>query len=124
MQEIQSAAKAKQLAQRLAMELALSRCGGKSEMHVGFLYDARRVRLVETREYPELDPGGGGHCDGERPGLVASFERGDGRRFELLVFHLAAGSEAGRVTQRKAQWRRGHRIARTSKVWLPSARPE
>jgi endonuclease/exonuclease/phosphatase family metal-dependent hydrolase len=114
-QEIQSAAKARDLARRLSMELSLSRCGGRSEMFVGFLYDARRVRLVETREYPELDPGGGGSCAGDRPGLVASFDGAD-RRFELLVFHLAAGSERERVAQRKEQWRRAHRIAKLSKV--------
>lgn len=114
-QEIQSETKARDLARRLSMELALSRCGGRSEMFVGFLYDARRVRLVETREYPELDPGGGGSCGGDRPGLVASFDAAD-RRFELLVFHLAAGGERARVAQRKEQWRRAYRIAKLSKV--------
>jgi endonuclease/exonuclease/phosphatase family metal-dependent hydrolase len=114
-QEIQSETKARELARRLSMELALSRCGGRGEMFVGFLYDARRVRLVETREYPELDPGGGGSCAGDRPGLVATFD-GPDRRFELLVFHLAAGGEKERVAQRKEQWRRAHRIAKLSKV--------
>jgi endonuclease/exonuclease/phosphatase family metal-dependent hydrolase len=120
-QEIQSEEKARELARRLStasrtMELKLSRCGGRSEMHVGFIYDRVRVRLLDTTEYPELDPAGGGHCDGDRPGLVASFERADGRRFELLVFHLAAGGEAERVAQRKEQWRRAHRIAKLAKV--------
>src|SRR5437870_744442 len=35
-QEIQSETKARELARRLSMELALSRCGGRSEMFVGF----------------------------------------------------------------------------------------
>jgi endonuclease/exonuclease/phosphatase family metal-dependent hydrolase len=121
-QEIQSEPKLRELARRLSddqrsMEVALSRCGGSGKMHVGFLYDVRRVKLLETREYPELDPGGKEACGGDRPGLVARFERmePEGRRFELLVFHLAAGSEPARVATRKEQWRRAHRIAKLAR---------
>jgi endonuclease/exonuclease/phosphatase family metal-dependent hydrolase len=86
-------------------------------MHVGFVFDAKRVKLLDTREYPELDPEGKGACAGDRPGLVARFERlePEGRRFELLVFHLAAGSEPARVATRKEQWRRAHRIAKLAR---------
>ena len=49
-----------------------SRCGGRLGMHVGFVYDAARVKLAGTpREFPELDPEAEdeGACgDGDRPG--------------------------------------------------------
>lgn len=86
--------------------LALSDCAGKSRMHVGFVYDTARVELVGRREYPELDPDGGGSCGaGERPGLLGRFSAG-GEPFELLVVHLAAGGDEDRAARRRQQWER------------------
>jgi endonuclease/exonuclease/phosphatase family metal-dependent hydrolase len=120
-QEIQSEPMALDLARRLSrhgrrMEVALSRCGGRSAMRVGFLYDATRLTLLGTKEYPELDPTGEGSCAGDRPGLVGTFEPagGGGRRFQLLVLHLVAGGDADKVARRKEQWRRAYRIAAQS----------
>ena len=111
-QEIQSETKLRDLAGRLSRRATLSRCGGKSEMQIGFLYDGRRVKLVSTREYPELDPGGGGRCDaGERPGLLGVFEDG-ARTVHLLAIHLTPGGDAGAFAKRKVQWQRAHAIAR------------
>jgi endonuclease/exonuclease/phosphatase family metal-dependent hydrolase len=90
--------------------LALSRCAGKSKMHVGFVYDTERVRLGEQIEYPELDPDGGGSCSlGERSGLLGRFAR-DAGPFELLVVHLVAGGEEDKAARRRVQWERALRI--------------
>jgi endonuclease/exonuclease/phosphatase family metal-dependent hydrolase len=119
-QEIQDDAKVKDLARRASTggrryEVALSRCGGKSQMKVGFLYDAERVALRRTREYPELDPGGGGSCGaGERAGLLGVFaprgDDGDEHLLHLLVVHLRKGGEADDVARRQKQWERAYEI--------------
>src|SRR6185295_12773268 len=84
--------------------LALSRCGGRSEMHVGFVYDSARVALDGTREFPELDPDGRGGCSvGQRPGFLGRFRHAD-RPFELLVVHLAAGGDPDNAAKRRRQW--------------------
>ena len=94
--------------------LALSQCGGKRAMHVGFVYDSRRVKLAATREFPELDPDGEGTChDGDRPGLLGDFLI-RGKRFGLLVVHLAAGRE--QVAARQAQWERALSILRRQRA--------
>lgn len=124
-QEIQSERRLGELADRLSehgrrFTYALSKCGGKSEMRVGFLYDERRVTLVETREFPELAPDERADCGVERPGLLGRFvRRSDGEKFQLLVVHLAAGGE--KFEKRKEQWRRAHRIARDAHVHGPLA---
>jgi endonuclease/exonuclease/phosphatase family metal-dependent hydrolase len=117
-QEIQSEKKLRDVAQRLSQgrrrfDVVLSRCGGKSEMHVGFLYDTEKLSVISTKEYPELDPNGGVSCNGERPGFAATFEEKNGKktRFALLVVHLLFGGERERVDLRKAQWRKAHTIA-------------
>lgn len=111
-QEIQSEPKLRQLAARLSgasrtYRVALSTCGGKSEMRVGFLYDERRVTLASTKEYPELDPGGDGRCTaGERPGFLGVFKDGE-RIVHLLAVHLAKGD----LSKRRKQWESAHAIA-------------
>jgi endonuclease/exonuclease/phosphatase family metal-dependent hydrolase len=121
LQEIQSVDGTRELARRLSRggrsyTYVLSSCGGRSAMHVGFLYDETRVRLGKTREYPELDPSGGGACSsGERAGLAATFERKDHARapstFTLLAVHLVAGADEEKMARRREQWKRAHRIA-------------
>ncbi len=117
-QEIMSERKLKDVARRLSQgrrrfEVALSRCGGKSAMHVGFLYDAEKLTLLATTEYPELDPDGRGACkQGERPGFAATFEDKEKRRkMTLLVVHFLFGGEKERFELRKEQWRKAHAIA-------------
>ena len=97
---------------RRSFDVALSRCGGKSKMHVGFLYDKEKLTLLSTTEYPELDPEGGGNCNGERPGFAGTFEDKEKRRkVTLLVVHFLYGGEKERFEMRKAQWRKAHAIA-------------
>lgn len=91
---------------------ALSRCGGKRSLHVGFLYDPRAVTLESLREFPSLDPAGGEACSGDdRSGLLAVFVH-RGRRVHALTVHLAAGGEPERVERRRRQWERLLTIAR------------
>ena len=115
-QEIEDPAALARLAGRLGAGRrtyapALSRCGGTSEMRVGFLYDRARVELRGVREYPELDPNAEGSCTrGERPGLAGEFSW-QGTRFDLLVVHLAARGEEEFALKRRSQWRRAFAIA-------------
>ncbi len=124
LQEVQKVASVRDLALRISHDgrhyaYVLTKCSGRSEMHVGFLYDESRVRLVSTREYPELDPAAPDSCGVERSGLVAKMERtgssGEGTAknpsFQLLVLHLIAGGEAGKQKKRREQWQRAHEIA-------------
>lgn len=122
-QEIQSKEKLGELADRLSrvrgrrFAVALSTCGGKSAMHVGFLYDTTRVEVLSTREYPQLDPGGDGACvTGERPGFAVTFTRAKTKsldaRFTLLAVHMIAGGDREKIERRKKQWRDAHAIAK------------
>jgi endonuclease/exonuclease/phosphatase family metal-dependent hydrolase len=110
-QEIQSEAKLRDLAGRLPRryETVLSRCGGRSEMRLGFLYDPGRLTLERTREYPELDPDGRGACDGERPAFLGVFRAGR-RTVSLLSVHFIPGGEREKMTRRKEQWDKVHCI--------------
>jgi endonuclease/exonuclease/phosphatase family metal-dependent hydrolase len=117
-QEIQSEPGLRHLERRLTREgrsfsHVLASCGGRSQMRVGFLFDTRRVALRATREYPELDPAGGGSCgDGDRAGLLGVFERGD-ETLHLLTMHLAHGGQADKAAHRKLQWQRAYAIVDT-----------
>jgi endonuclease/exonuclease/phosphatase family metal-dependent hydrolase len=125
-QEVQSEKAGQDLARRVSKgarryTFTRSSCGGRSLMHLGFLYDTARVQLVSTKEYPELDPEGDGACStGERPGLAGLFER-DGKRFHLLAVHLAAGGEREKMQRRRVQWKRAHAIAAKLKETAPVA---
>ncbi len=118
-QEIERAPALEDLAARLStggrsFRVRLSACGGASGMHVGFLYDETRARLIASRELPELDPTGAGACStGERPGLAVTFaEARGGRAFTLLAVHLVAGGGSDRQQRRRAQWQLAHAAAR------------
>ena len=123
-QEVEKVESVRDLASRLShggrrFSYVLTKCSGKSKMHVGFLYDEERVKLLSTREYPELDPRGGEECGIERSGLAAKLERQDtssktelGAAFQLLVLHMIAGGEPSKQTRRREQWRRAHTIAK------------
>jgi endonuclease/exonuclease/phosphatase family metal-dependent hydrolase len=118
-QEIQSLPKMRELASRLSgrghrFDIVLSECGGRSAMRVGFLYDSSRVTVKGTREYPELEPDGGGSCTtGERAAVSAEIAVGNGEVIHLLVVHLAAGDE--KFDKRKEQWKRIYQITETLK---------
>jgi endonuclease/exonuclease/phosphatase family metal-dependent hydrolase len=115
-QEIKNEAKLRELAAALSSgsrvyKVALSRCGGRSEMRVGFIYDQRRVTLASTKEYPELAPGDDGRCSAvERPGFLGVFNDG-ARSLHLLAVHFQPGSDRGDYAKRTVQWTRAHKIA-------------
>jgi endonuclease/exonuclease/phosphatase family metal-dependent hydrolase len=117
-QEIEDPAVLERLASRLGRyTVALSRCGGGSNMRVGFLFDAKRVRLESLQEYAELDPRGEGACTrGDRPGLLGRFAATDGRRFALLAVHLTALGDEEFASKRRSQWRRAIAIAKSTPV--------
>jgi endonuclease/exonuclease/phosphatase family metal-dependent hydrolase len=110
-QEIQDLRRFEELRARLSRGgrdygAMLSRCGGKSEMLVGFLYDKKRVIPIERREYPELQEPGEGRChSGERAALLGVFAHGS-ERLHLLVMHLTAGGDSDKAAKRRDQWRR------------------
>ena len=109
-QEIESPERLAGLADRLGYRVALSRCGGGSGMHVGFLFRPDRVALEGSEEFPELAPDGRGRCErGERPGFLGKFRAGD-RPFALLAVHLAARADEENQAKRRAQWRRAIEI--------------
>jgi endonuclease/exonuclease/phosphatase family metal-dependent hydrolase len=115
-QEIEDPSRLERVAAKLGLRMALSRCGGASEMRVGFLYDPKKLRLESLHEYPELDPNGEGACTrGERPGLLARFEVNE-RSFALLAIHLAARGDEEFATKRRSQWRRAIAIATSQSV--------
>ena len=114
-QEIESEAALRHLERRLthdgrSFSHVLSSCGGRSQMRVGFLFDSRRVVLRASREYPELDPDGGGSCgDGDRAGLLGVFDHGN-ETLHLVTLHLAHGGQADKAAHRKLQWQRAYAI--------------
>lgn len=101
-------------ATRRRYEVALSACGGRRALHVGFLFDAEKVRLDEVREFPELRDDGKGSCSsGARAGLLGVFSARAGLRrvrTHLLTVHFPAGAEFGQAQERQAQWARALRI--------------
>jgi len=117
LQEVMDVARVRDLAASLSTStrhytFVLTKCSGKSAMHVGYLYDTGRVTLESTREYPELDPEGPDRCGDERSGLAAKFTaRRSHRAFQLLVLHMTAGGERSKQTKRREQWKRAHQIA-------------
>jgi endonuclease/exonuclease/phosphatase family metal-dependent hydrolase len=108
-QEIMAPARFERLVRRMGgagrdYRFAQSSCGGKSRMHLGFVYDARRVAYEGAQEFPELEPGGDGRChDGGRPGFLGRF-RADGKEIGLLAVHFEPGGEPEKMKRRREQW--------------------
>jgi endonuclease/exonuclease/phosphatase family metal-dependent hydrolase len=121
LQEIQDLALLRDVAARLSArsgrpyQSVVSRCGGRSRMHVGFLYAADRLRLDGTREFPELRDDDGGSCStGARAGLLATFSLRrliTRKRYALLVVHFPALGTPERAAERKMFWKRALTIA-------------
>lgn len=115
LQEVESAYRAGLLADRLSRDgrpwrAVVSTCGGRSGMHLAFVYDSSRLEATAVREYPNLAPDASGACnDGDRPGLLGSFRALDprtpgAREFSLLTVHFSAGDDTGRARRRREQW--------------------
>lgn len=122
LQEIQDAGLLQVLAAQLSArtgrryQSVLSQCGGRSQMHVGFLYDAERLRLEGTHEFPEMIEDRSGNCStGDRAGLLATFSLGrwfSRRSYSLLVVHFPALGTPQRAAERRVFWQRALGIAR------------
>jgi endonuclease/exonuclease/phosphatase family metal-dependent hydrolase len=113
-QEIRRPDRLEQLARdlggwRRSYRAVSSSCAGRQGMHVGFLYDARRVTLKGTREFRELLPDEGGCSEGDRPGFLAVFEAG-GQEVHALVVHLKSGGDDEEFRQRRQQIERLNRL--------------
>ena len=95
-----------------AYRVALSQCGGRSEMRVGFLSQTSVASRSRRREgLPELAPGDDGRCSAtERPGFLGVFTDG-ARSLHLLTIHFTPGNDQGAYARRKEQWARAHKIA-------------
>lgn len=94
----QAVAAGRRLVQRLNertggdYKLELSPCAPEDVQHVGFLYDAKRVRGSGFAELKELSEG---NCNNAvSPGLVGYFEYQSGLDHHLLAYHTWAGDSA------------------------------
>lgn len=115
LQEIKDRALLEQLASDLSRagnhqyRASTSECGGKRGLHVGFLYDAARLRLDGIREFPELQEDGQGSCSaGERAGFLATFSMRIGLRrirTHLLTVHFPLRDPV-QVRERMGYWAR------------------
>jgi len=72
--------------------LVLSRCidaRPRPQLTTGIVYDVKRVKLVATRDFPELRRDGRGECGrGVQPGVLGVFEDLRGRRLAVLSVHF------------------------------------
>lgn len=86
-------------------------CGRGSWFATGIVYDAASWRLVESREYPALDPRRREECTrGWASGLLGVFENAGGERIAALSVHLRAKPDGYPI--RREQWARALTIAR------------
>ncbi|MCS6898780.1 MAG: endonuclease/exonuclease/phosphatase family protein [Myxococcales bacterium] len=113
-QEIRRTDRLEQLARELSgsrrsYRAVSSLCAGHREMHVGFLYDAKKVTLKETREFRELLPEEGSCSEGDRPGFLGIFQVG-GDQLHALVVHLKSGGSEEDFRQRRQQIERLNRL--------------
>lgn len=84
----------------------LSRCGGRGQHHLGFVYKTKTVELLAFNEDLSItDPGGNVGCDtSSRPLGIALFRNLEtNRRFYGLAAHLKAGSGGEAVEKRHEQ---------------------
>lgn len=95
-------------------QVAVSDCGGRRGLHLGFLYDADAVRLDALREFPELRTDQGGSCSqGDRAGLLGVFSARSGLRrvqTHLLTVHFPAGGDLPQIEKRQQLWDRAVQI--------------
>jgi endonuclease/exonuclease/phosphatase family metal-dependent hydrolase len=99
-------------------QVDLQSCGGSSDQHVGFLWNASRVALLDLTDAWELNGAAigptGSACAGNlRPGRYASARTPLGLDFHILSVHLDSGTtnrdygHRRQATQRLAQIRVG-----------------
>jgi endonuclease/exonuclease/phosphatase family metal-dependent hydrolase len=86
--------------------LVTSRCGGdRAWFTTAIAWDADRLRAIEVRDYPGLDPGRSDGCDSlTQAGVLGVFEDGANERVALLSVHLSAHPR--NFEARKQQWPR------------------
>lgn len=87
----------------------LAECNRGAWFSTGIVYDAARWELVESREYPALDPDGDGRCmPRTMSGVLVVLVDGDAR-IAVLSVHLPAHPRA--FAARRDKWRRALTIA-------------
>jgi endonuclease/exonuclease/phosphatase family metal-dependent hydrolase len=86
--------------------LRTTRCGGEGEWFTtAIAWDADRLRAIEVRDYPGLDPERRKDCDMlTQAGLLVVFEDDERERVALLSVHLSAHTH--NFDARKQQWPR------------------
>lgn len=87
-------------------EVTLSRCGGRGQHHLGFIYKRNAIELLSFNEDLSItDPGGNVGCDtSSRPLVIALFrDMKTNKRFYGLGAHLKAGSASDAVEKRHVQ---------------------
>lgn len=99
----------------------VSRCGGKRDLRLGFIYDADRVELHRSWELPELREDMVGRCSqGDRSGLLAEFSARRGFRHPhtyLLTVHFPAGGDWRQVQERQEFWYRSLGVIATLRAY-------
>ncbi|HLT21845.1 MAG TPA: endonuclease/exonuclease/phosphatase family protein [Bacteriovoracaceae bacterium] len=86
--------------------VTLSRCGGRGQHHLGFVYNTRTVELLSFNEDLSItDPGGNVGCDtSSRPLAIALFkDLKTNKKFYGLAAHLKAGSAKDAIEKRHTQ---------------------
>ncbi len=87
-------------------QVLLSQCAGREDFaSTGFVYDADRLTLVATEDFPQLLPADQGTCRlDDLPGVLAVFDDGAGETIAALSVHHRAFPK--NFEQRRVQLRR------------------
>jgi hypothetical protein len=85
--------------------LVLSNCGGAHGQHVGFVYNAKRFKVVRTHEemlFAKTSPNQQPKCnDGSRPAMIAQFmDKANKKAFSAFSFHLKSGGSERSLRKR------------------------
>ncbi len=79
----------------------LDDCPRASSQHVGFLYDAKRVKLGGSATVASLNPRGAA-CEGQlRPGLAGYFSFPGGLDVSVIAAHLKSGADERGLEERR-----------------------
>lgn len=85
-----------------------SKCGGRGEQHLGFIYNTSKLKLISSNEENEIsDLKGILGCRGSlRPILIGKFvEIKTNKTFVAMVVHLKAGGARSSISRRAKQYK-------------------
>lgn len=87
-------------------ELILSKCGGRGEQYLGFIYKKERLKLVKFFEDKRVAQMRGNRCDSLRPAAVGIFQDlVTEKKIAALSVHLKAGGGKRNYKRRKKQYK-------------------